>query len=162
MNRRPRQAEHYAERHRSETPAALLATIEAAHQTLAQCVYMLPTIGSREGAALAEVDSNHRLLAGANVKRRLVAREVYHRISLYARMANSGVLAELHRRDIETHRSIASYFRRWSLDDIGKDWQLYCSHSSRIDRLLRDLMAGEKELLLPLLRHGGLLSAANW
>jgi len=139
--------------HDPSRSAGLLSMLERAHAEVEIC---LPALD--EAMAGAEPDPirfavTRLRLAKANLARTQAARETCGHLIDTAPSAGAAALVDLRRREIEHAHMISDHIRHWTPQRLKDDWQGYCTATRQLLGRVRELIARERSLLLPLLRQ---------
>jgi len=139
--------------HDPSRSADFLLKLERAHAEVEACL-----AGLEAAMAAAEPDpirfSVTRLrLARANLARTQAARETCGHLIDATLPDSAAALRDLQQREIEHAHMISDHIRQWTPQRLKDDWEGYRAATRRLLDRVRELIARERSLLLPLLRQ---------
>lgn len=127
-----------------------LSKLEFAQGDLERCIAAFEEVVQCGVPNIADFGIVRLRLCKANLARTQIAREA---CSVILRAApHSSDISDLELREIEHFQSISRHVQRWTSNKLLDQWAEYCSATRELLERTRDLVASEKELLMPLLR----------
>lgn len=105
-----------------------------------------------EPTDMAEFGAIRLRLCKANLARTQVAREACSQLVSIVPIHITPAICDLEQREIEHFQMISQHVQRWTSQALQNDWSAYCGATGKLLDRTRELVAAEKELLLPLLR----------
>ena len=134
--------------------AYFLATLEAAHYQVEQCIVGLESVMTAPGGAGAADFAVTRLRLGrANLARTQVAWQACDHLISALPSGQAEELRGLQRHENEHSQTISEHIRRWPPRAVQSNWQGYRDATWKVLERARELIALEQKLLLPLLRQ---------
>jgi len=140
----------------SGASARFLAAIEKAHGEVEPCLAALdPLIAGRDLPETAQFSATRFRLGRANLARTQVAREACGHLLANGPAGDGEALRDLQRREVEHAQMISEHIQRWPPQRVQTDWQGYRITTRKVLDQVRELIAAERTILLPLLRRLG-------
>lgn len=132
-----------------------LPRLEGAQSHLEICIAAFEEIlGMGEPTDMAEFGAVRLRLCRANLGRTQIAREICSQLVSKVPIQVTPAICDLEQREIEHFQLISQHVQRWTSEALQRDWSTYCKATGKLLDRTRELVAAEKDILLPLLRDG--------
>ena len=142
-----------------EDPAALLETLEAAHRQFEAAMIALEATASEGPPDASQFGVVRLRISQANLARSQIVRKICTHLLSRTSADEAEAVRELQRRDAQQFQTTSEHIRRWTPDELGRDWEGYTASSRKIRAELREIIVAEKAIFYPLLRSACVVTA---